>query len=180
MLEMGNADPLSQRRKDGQGFLRDAFPFFLTVDIINGAHVMGAVSELDDQHADILTHGQNQFAKVFSLLVVRLHLNPGQLGHAINKPGNFIGKFIGDGVERNARILNHIMQEGGDDAGLIKPHIRQNIGNLERVGNVGVARCPQLAVMRLAGKFIRRTNHPAIHIRVVAFDLRDKSGCAVH
>ena len=85
-----HADALGQRRVDLHRLAGDALAAMRLRDGADGAHIMQPVGQLDDQDADILAHRQHQLAEILRLLgAVRLQFQPGQLGDAIDQPGDF-------------------------------------------------------------------------------------------
>ena len=56
MLEMSHADAFSQWRENRQGFFGNAFAFIITRDMVNRPHIMGAVSQFDQQNTDVFAH----------------------------------------------------------------------------------------------------------------------------
>src|SRR3546814_4303803 len=61
--ELIHADPLGERRIDVHRFARDAFALFLVLDEMQRAHVMQPIRQLDQQHTDVVGHGEQEFAR---------------------------------------------------------------------------------------------------------------------
>ena len=59
-----HADPLGQRRINIHGFMRYPQPFFRTLDEMQRPHIVQAVGKLDQQDADIIRHGEQEFAEI--------------------------------------------------------------------------------------------------------------------
>ena len=71
---------------------------------------MQPVGELYEDDADIPSHRQCHFLKVFSLLLLgAIEINVRQLTHAIYKVGNFLAKLRSDVFLGDTRILNNIV-----------------------------------------------------------------------
>ena len=71
---------------------------------------MQPVGEFDEDDADIPSHRQRHFLKVFSLLLFgAIEINVRQLTHAIHKVGDFLAKLRSDVFLGNPRVLNNIM-----------------------------------------------------------------------
>ena len=104
--------------------------------MINRPHIMGSVSQFNQQNTDIFAHRQDQFTEVFGLFIIRLHFNPCQFGDAIHQPCDFIGKLLLDVFKRDICIFDHIMKQSGDDGGRVKVHIGQDMRDLNRVGEI--------------------------------------------
>ena len=92
-----HADALGQGCINIHGFPGDAPALFGIIDIVEGSHVMKAVSQLDQQDADVLGHGEDELAEVFGLLgLVGLEFDSRQLGHAVDQAGDFLAEVFPD------------------------------------------------------------------------------------
>ena len=85
-LDRLHADALGERRVDLHRLARDAPAALDLRDEVQRAHVVQAVGELDQQHADVAAHRQHQLAEILRLLgAVGLQFEAGQLGHAVDQ-----------------------------------------------------------------------------------------------
>ena len=84
--------------------------------ILHGAHVVRAVGKLDEDDADVLSHGHEHLAQVFHLLLFLAGvLHARQLGDALDKVGDGGGELLGDlGIGR-VGVLDAVVHEGGLD-----------------------------------------------------------------
>ena len=108
---------------------------------LDGAHVVQAVGQLDEDHPKILRHGHEQLAEVFGLLRLgRGQLQVGQLGDAIDQFGDLFAKQLGDLGIGGFGVFNGVVQQGGDDGGIIKLLFGQDGGDGNRMGEIGFTR----------------------------------------
>ena len=57
----------------------------LVGDVVKRPHIVQPVGELDQQHADVVGHGEQEFAEILGgALVLALRLDLGELGDAID------------------------------------------------------------------------------------------------
>ena len=92
-LDRVHADAFGQRRVDLHRLARDALAPVRIADEMQRAHVVQPVGQLDQQHADVPAHRQDQLAEILRLLgAVRLQFQPGQLGDAIDQAGDFLAE----------------------------------------------------------------------------------------
>ena len=78
VLQFLHADAFSQGREDVHSFHGDAAAFICVLDEMQGPHVVQPVGQLNQQNADVLGHGEQQFTEIFGLLgVVRLQFDAG-------------------------------------------------------------------------------------------------------
>ncbi len=68
-LEPVDAEAAGERRVDLEGLARDAL-LRLELHVLEGAHVVEAVGELDEEHADVARHGHEHLAEALGLLVL--------------------------------------------------------------------------------------------------------------
>ncbi len=82
-----------KRSKNIQRFLRDTLALVIGFNELQCPHIVQTVGQLDQQNADIIGGGKQQFAEILGLrLVLRRHFQLGELGDAINKLGDFCAK----------------------------------------------------------------------------------------
>ena len=144
-LERLHADPLGQRRVDLHRLGGDAPPLVRALDEVQRAHVVQPVGELDQQHADVLGHRQQQLAEVLGLRGLRrLQLELVELGDAVDQPRHGPAEQPLDLLERGAGVLDGVVQQGGRDRGAVELEAGQDAGDLDRMVEVGVARGAQL------------------------------------
>ena len=117
------------------------------------AHIVGAVSQFDQYHPDVLHHRHHHFAKVFSLgfLFVRKRQFV-QLTDPFDQFGDRIAKGLGQVFFAVMRVFNDIVQQGGHQGFMVKMHIRQNSSHRHRVSNIRIATGAHLAIMRFMSK----------------------------
>ena len=97
---------------------------------MQGAHVVQAVRELHQQHADVPAHGQDEFAEILRLFgAVGLQFQPGQLGHAIDQAGDFLAEEGFDFLEFGWRVLDHVVQQRGGDRRYIQAVAGKDAGD---------------------------------------------------
>ena len=67
VLHRAHADALGERRVDVHRLARDAQALVGAGDVMERAHVVQAVGELDQQHADVLRHRDDELAEILRL-----------------------------------------------------------------------------------------------------------------
>ena len=92
-LEGLEPDALRERRIDLHRLLGDPLPLFLVRHVVQRAHVVEAVGELDQEDANVLRQGEQEFAQILGLMgLIGLQLEPAQLGHAVDEPGGVLAE----------------------------------------------------------------------------------------
>jgi len=149
-----HAQPVGDGRVDFEGFLGDPATFF-PGQHFQRAHVVQAVGEFDQDHANVARHGHGHFLEVFGLgfgLGLEVHL--GQFADPVDQFGHGFTKlrlrFFGD-----TGVFDHIMQHRGHQALMVHVHVGKNIRHRKRVRDVRLAAATALTVMGLFGVEIR-------------------------
>ena len=179
ILELGleplHADPLGQRRIDLHGLGGDAAALVGALDEMQRAHVVQPVGELDQEHADVLGHRQQQLAEVLGLGGMRrLQLEPVELGDAVDQPGHGAPEQALDLVQRGAGVLDRVVQQGGGDRGAVELEAGEDARDLDRMVEIGVARGAQLRAMRLHGEHVGPVEQILVGVRIVGPDALDQ------
>ena len=150
-----HAQPVGDGRVDFEGFLGDPAAFF-SGQHFQRAHVVQAVSELDQDHADVACHGHGHFLEVFSLgfgLGLEVHL--GQFADPVDQFGHGftelrLQRFFGD-----TGVFDHVMQHRSHQALMVHVHVGKNICHRKGMGDIRLATAAALAVVGLFGVEIR-------------------------
>ena len=174
-LELGldgvHADALGERGVDFHRLAGDALAALDFLDVVEGAHVVEAVGEFDEQDTDVLAHGQDELAEVLSLFgAVGLELEAGEFGDAVDEAADGGAEHLVELGAGDAGVFDHIVQQGGDDAGGIEAVAGEDVGDREGVGDVGVAVLAALAAVGLRGEDIGGVDFGDIGGRVVGAD----------
>ena len=141
---------------------------------MKGSHVVQPVGQLNQQHPDVFGHGEDEFTEVLRLLgLIGLELDPRQLGHPVDQARHFLAKGFPDFLQRRVRVLDGVMQEGGDDGRRIDLVIGQDAGDFQGVGKIGIARGPGLRAVRLHGKHVGAVEHLFVGRRIIPLDPLD-------
>ena len=78
---------------------------------------MQPVRELNEQHAHIARHCNDELAKIFRLLAsFTAQLNLGEFCDPIYEPRDFVAELFGDVFNRGVGIFNGIVQQRGRNA----------------------------------------------------------------
>ncbi len=115
---------------------------------------MQTVGHLDEHHAYVLTHGEQEFSEIFGLgrgsVSEYTTRNLGESGHNL---GNLLAKLMLYVLDRILRVLDHIVQQGrADGCGTETYLTRGNLGHRYGMEYIGLARASPHPVMGRAGK----------------------------
>ncbi len=174
-----HADASGERRVDIDRLLRDAAALLGIGNEAQRAHVVQAVGELHQQHADIVRHRQHQLAEVFRLLgALAEEFELRQLGHAIDQARDLVPEILPHVLERRQRVLDGVVQQRGDDGRHIHLQVGQDGGDFERMGKVRIARGAELLSVRLHGVDIGFVEQILVGAGVIGLHPRDQFGLA--
>ena len=170
-LDGVDAQAVGQGRVDLDGLLGGAHALCLVAEL-EGAHVVQPVGELDDDDADVLGHGEEHLAQGLGLLLVLgAELDAVQLCHAVDQARNVRAGVLLDVVVGGLGVLDAVVQERGDDGGLVHLHVGQDLGHLERVDDIGLPGLARLRAVHLERVVEGRVDGLAVHLRLVGAHL---------
>ena len=147
-----DAEAVGQRRVDLQRLARDAL-LLLARHVLQRAHVVDAIGELDQDDADVARHRQQHLAEVLGLAL--LARGPGdlaQLGHALDQELDLGAEQAADVLGGGAGVLDAVVQQAGADRRHVQAQLGDDAGHAHRVDDVGLARAPPLAGVALGGE----------------------------
>jgi hypothetical protein len=146
-----HAQAHGDRRVDVQGLAGDA-PRLGRRQHAEGAHVVQAVGELDEDDADIPGHGQGHFLEVLRLFFLqRVELNLRQLRHAVHEIGDSFPELFGDRLLVDPRIFDNVVEHRRHETLVVHVHVGEDARHGEGVSDVGFAGAALLPEMRLFG-----------------------------
>ena len=65
--------------------------------------------------------------------------NGADLGDALDDVGDFGAEQLGDALGRGQRVLDDVVEQAGGDGHHVQLHVGEEVGDLERVDQVGLA-----------------------------------------
>ena len=133
--------------------------------VLEGAHVVQAVAQLDENHPHVLGHGHEHLAQVLHLLLfLGGVLHPGQLGDPFHQVRHRGAKEFGDVVVGGVGVLNAVVEQGGDDGVQIQVQLVDNLRHRQGVGDVGLSALAQLGAV--VGVGVVKGSAQPLHIGV--------------
>src|SRR6185437_10141871 len=112
--------------------------------------------------------------------LVGLQLEARQLGDAVDQPADVRTEQALDVLERRHRVFDRVVQKAGDDRGGVELHAGEDAGDLNGMGEIGIARRAQLRAMRLHREDIGAVERVLVGRWVVALDALDQLELAHH
>ena len=168
VAHMLHAHAPGERGIDVQRFLRHPGPL-LRGHEMQGAHVVQAIRELDEQHPHILGDGQQQLAKIFRLFgALGDEIQLLELGQAIDQARDLGAEEMLDLLLRGGGVLDRVVQDRSHDGGVVKPEVGEDGGDFERMGEIRIARRSLLLTMSLHGVDIGAVQQIFVGVRIVA------------
>ncbi len=153
-FDLMDTKPVCKGGIDFQGF-----PCFLLLLLLGHefqcSHIVQPVSQLDDDHADILGHSQEHLSEILCLNLLLCGIgNFGQLGHAVHKFSYLLPKFGPHLLNAHSGILNRIMKYTCSNGSCIHLKFSKNDANLQRMDDIWVTGNPFLTLVSIPGKLI--------------------------
>ena len=145
----------AQAVRDGRIDLQRLFGDLLLAvrrQVLERAHVVQAVGQLDEDDADVVHHGEHHLAQVFGLLLFAGgEVDLADLGDAFDDVRDLLAELLADIDDRDRGIFDRIVQQSGGDGDRIHLHLGQNQRHFERMDQVRLARSAGLAGVMLQG-----------------------------
>ena len=155
-------------RVDLQGFGGDTASF-VGVHHMQRAHVVQAVGEFHQDHADVPRHCQDHLAQILRLLFrFGLELDLGDFGDAVDQFRHLLAEFRRQLFLGDAGILDHIVQHGRHQRGVVHVHIGENVGHRQRMRDVWVPGPSILALVGGLGEIVGAHHRGDLLVRQVA------------
>ena len=139
------------RHVDFKRFLGDAAAFVRSHHA-ERAQVVQTVGELDEDHAHVAAHGQKHFAKTFGLSdFIGRKAQFVEFTYAVDQLGDFHAEAFGHFNLGYLGVFENVMHEAGADRRGVQTPLGQNVGNGQRMRDVGFAGLSELTEMRVVG-----------------------------
>lgn len=160
-LELPDTEAGGERGVDVEGFVGDA-GLFVIGHRVEGAHVVEAVGELDDHHADVAGDGEEHFAEVVAGAggiggrgggfggTGRV---AGEFGDAFDELENVGTELTAEELGSELRVFEDIVEQGGDDAVFVEAELDADDGDFGWVGDVRFAVLSPLVEVGALGDF---------------------------
>jgi hypothetical protein len=133
------------------------------------------VGQLDDQHADVLGHGEHELAEILRLLAaVRDEIELRQLGHAVDQARDLAAELAFDVAQRRDRVLDRVVQQPGHDRCAVQLLLGQDAGHFDGVREIGIAGGALLIAVRLHRKHVGSVERLFVRGRIVALNPFDQ------
>ena len=173
-LDGVDTEPVGERRVDLERLLR-LLHLLLLAEVLDRAHVVEPVGELDQDHAHVLRHRHDHLAVVLRLrLLAALEADPGELGDAFDEQRDVRPECGAELVEIGVGVLDHVVQQRGGNRLLVEVELRADQGHAERMVDERLAGAPHLTAVGALGLVERAADQLLVDARVVGLDARDQ------
>ena len=150
-LDRVDAEPVGDRGVDVERLPR-LLDLLLLRHRADRAHVVQPVGELDQDHPDVGGHRHDHLAVVLGLrLVAGLEGQPGELGDAVDQPGDLLPERRRHLLQRSAGVLDGVVQQRRAQRLGVEAHAGADLGHADRMGDEVLARAPPLVGVVHAG-----------------------------
>ena len=110
-----------------------------------------------------------QFAEVLGLHgVFGGEIELVEFGQAVDQAADFDAEHVVEFLARDGRVLDRVVQHGGDDGRVVQLELGENRGDFERVREIGIARGALLRAVRLHREHIGAIQQILVGLRIVA------------
>ena len=173
--DLVHPDPLGERGVDIHRLLGDAAALVLARHVVERAHVVEPVGELDEQHANVVAQREQELAQVLrGALILRLRLDLAELGHPVDQPRDIGAEQFLDLLGGGDGVLDRVVEDRGDDRLVVELEVGKDARDFDRVAEIRVARRADLRAMRLHREDVGAVDQRFVRIGIVGADLLDE------
>ncbi len=167
---------MRQRRIDIQSFLRGENLFFRR-HVIEGAHVVHPVGELDENHPDVFAHRQQHLAEILRLLFfAAAEIGPAQFRDAVDESGNLFAEQAFELFQRCQGIFDGVVQQPADDAGHVELQVGDDAGHRQSDESDKALPTAVFGPDDFGGKFVGFADQLDIRGGIISLDLFNQIG----
>ena len=158
---------MGYRGIDFQGLFRDFVPALFR-QVLEGAHVVQAVGELDEHDADIVDHGQHHLAEVLGLLLLAGgEVDFADLGDAFDDVGDLLAEFFANVDDGHRSVFDGIMEQARGYCDRVHLHLGQDKRDFQGMNQIGLAGGSTLAFVVFQGVIVGLLDQREIVLRTV-------------
>ena len=171
-----NTESMCDRRVNFHRLARDLLLAF-GGEMVERAHVMQAVGELDQHDANVVRHRDDHLAEILGLLfLAALKRDLRDLRHAVHELRDLWTKVCLHLGQRRMRIFDDVVQKAGDDRRHVELELRDNHRDVERMSDVRLARFALLIDMHPRRVIVGAPDKADVGLRIVGLHPPDQAG----
>ena len=155
-LDPAHPQAVGDRGVDLDGLPRDP-PARLGRHRLQRLHVVEAIGQLDHHHPDVLRRGEDHLAEGLGLRLVPAHvLVAADLGHPVDQLGDLLAELVLQGLAGGEGVLEDVVEQADGGADVIELEVGEQVGDGDRVAQVGLAGAPLLVLVHLGREVVDR------------------------
>ena len=171
VLHLAHPQAVGDRGVDVERLLGDAGAAVLR-HVLEGAHVVQAVGELDEDHANVVDHRQEHLAEVLRLALLAGRERDGaDLGDPLDDVGDVGAEQLADAVDRGQGVFDHVVEQPRGDADHVQALVGEDVRNLKRVNEIRLAGMAYLALVLERREHVGPAEQFQVRLRAVGADL---------
>ena len=93
------------------------------------------------------------------------------LGHPLDDVRDVVAEGLADALDGGERVLDDVVEQAGGDADDVQLHVGEDVGDLERMDEVGLARMADLSLVLQGRKHVGPPEQLEVRVWAVAPDL---------
>jgi hypothetical protein len=173
-LDLGHAEAMGQRRIDVERLLGH-LARSLGRQVVERAHVVEAVGELDHEHAQVARHRHQHLAEVLGLAL--LAGGEGQLadlGDPVDEVGDLLAELVLELLLGGLGVLEDVVEQAGGDGGDVHLEADEEVGDLQGVREIRLAGGAVLTLVRDLGEAVGALQERQVSAWLVFRNLLDQ------
>ena len=139
--------------------------------VLERAHIVEPIGQFDQQHTDVAGDGDQQLAEVLGLLgLLGDEVEFLDFGETVDQRPDLLAELLVDLGPRNVGVLDHVVQQGRRNGGIVEPELGQDGGDFEGMGEVRITGQALLVPVRPHGIHVGTIEQRLIGARIVLLD----------
>ena len=136
-------------------------------EVVQRAHVVQPVGELHQDDPDVVDHRQQHLAEALGLaLLARGELQRRQLGDAFDDVRHLLAEQLPHLLDGVRRVLDDVVEQPGRNRDDIEPHVGQDVGDLERVHEIGLPGSTHLPLVLVGREHVGPPEQLGVGVRI--------------
>lgn len=127
--------------------------------MLERSHVIDAITQLDQEHTDVLSHGHDHFPETLSLgIFPRREIDFSELGHPVDQSCDLGAKIVLDVFDSNGGVFDDVVEQPRAYTRRVKLQISDELCHPSGVSEIGLPTFANLLAVGPLAKIVGATN----------------------
>ena len=171
VLDLGHAQPVRDGSVNVERLLRRTHTPLVGHEL-QRPHVVESIRQLDEDDANVVHHRQQHLAEVLDLPLLAGRKRDGaDFRDTLDDVRDVVAEGLANSLDRRQGVFDDVVQQAGGHAHDVELHVRQDVGDFERMDEIRLARMADLPLVLEGRKHVRPAEQLEVCVWAVAPDL---------